>query len=120
MKEAPKVFYIHIRDYRKLSQTERSQFMRRHPGVSPPEMTVVSNGGATIGYVRDGNIVLFTIARCNKKDTFCRRIGRAITRGRLLLGKNVAKIEVPDDIFRKELTERLKDEYYESFQAWED
>jgi hypothetical protein len=50
-------------------------------------------GGYTIAYTdlpRDtsGN-VQFTIARCNDKDNFCRKTGRAISVGRLMANKSV-------------------------------
>ena len=52
------------------------------------EWVQVSNrGGLTIAYrYVDANHVNMAIARCNVRDNFCRRIGRAIALGRLEMG----------------------------------
>lgn len=95
------VNYIHIRDHRV---------------AKDGKMTVVSNGGATIGYILDGTKVLYTVSRCNEKDVFCRRIGRAISRGRLAKEKDCKVINVAPDIFRGALRAKLLDDYYDSLE----
>lgn len=95
------VSYIHVRDHK----TDKGG-----------NKTVVSNGGATIGYMVDGTKVAFTVARCNEKDVFCRRVGRAITRGRLLADKNVSLIEVPEKSYRGFIRAQLLNEYYDSLE----
>ena len=109
------VSYIHIRQFRRLNNDEIARFKEKHPGVKSPEMTVVSNGGATIGYIRDGNKVMYSMAFCNPKDTFCRRVGRAITRGRLLKNKDVDILEIPANAYRGVVHDALKEVYYDIF-----
>ena len=48
-------------------------------------------GTTTIGFQVDTETktVYYTTARCNKKDMFCRRVGRDICAGRMLKEKNV-------------------------------
>jgi hypothetical protein len=41
------------------------------------------HGGATIAYIADDTTITCSLARCNVKDNFCRRVGRAIATGRL-------------------------------------
>jgi hypothetical protein len=91
------VSYIHIRD---------------HKDGKDGKKTVVSNGGATIGYVHDGTHVVYTIAKCKYPDVFCRRVGRAITRGRLMSGKDVKVLEVSENTFRGKIRAELLNIYY--------
>lgn len=95
------VRYIHVRD---------------HKTGKTGEVTVVSNGGATIGYMQNGEKVIYTVSRCNEKDVFCRRVGRAITRGRLLAGKQVKLMEAPADTYRGLLRAQLLNEFYDSLE----
>lgn len=100
------ISYIHIRDHAEVKNKETGLV----------EKTVVSNGGATIGYIVDGDTVMYAVAKCKVPDVFCRRIGRAITRGRIATGRNVSFVYIPKDAYRGEIRARLMNEYYDSLE----
>lgn len=97
------VSYIHIRD---------------HAEGKDGKKTVVSNGGACIGYMRDGNNVIFAIAKCKYPDVYCRRVGRAIVRGRLMHDRGTKLIEIPETAFRGQVRAQLLNEYYASLEQY--
>lgn len=67
---------------------------------------ISSTGGATIGYIVDGNLIMFAVARCSEQDTYCRRIGRLICEGRLKKGK-AKSIPLPKEANRGEIRAAL-------------
>lgn len=56
-------------------------------------------GGTTVAYDFDKatRIVHFVIGKCNSNETYCKRIGRAVTGGRLAKGKRVQELLVPEN-----------------------
>ena len=53
---------------------------------------VLPKGGLTIGYTIDDEVVKYSVARCNDKDHFNKRVGRMICEGRM--EKNIC-FEIP-------------------------
>lgn len=104
------VSFIHVRDHIEAKNDKVDK--QGNILVKKGEMTVVSNGGATIAYIQDGNKVLFAVAKCNAMDVFSRFTGRAKARGRLLSAHYAKIIEIPVDAYRSHIRAALLDEYY--------
>lgn len=43
---------------------------------------LMPKGGKTVAYDVDQDIVFFAVAKCSRKDHYCRRTGRSISQGR--------------------------------------
>ncbi len=69
--------------------------MREYDGFD-----ILGRGGKTICYKEeDDGTIIYTIAYCSSRDNFCRRIGRAISRGRFQ--SSLHRCEIPKE-FRME------------------
>lgn len=88
--EQKDIKYIHLRRY-------------------DPEGNLLPKGGATIAYVLIHALLQYKIARCNYKDVFSRKIGRAIASGRMLKGDYDSLI-VNKDITRSQIKQILTEE----------
>lgn len=52
-----------------------------------------SQGGATVAYIdEDGSPIRFSVASCHYRDNFNKKIGRAISSGRLLSSSDRAEV----------------------------
>ena len=69
-----KVFYVHLHQHNHDKQ------------INP-------YGGVTIGYSIHRNVVHYALAKCKSVDRFNRKVGRAITTGRLRKGKHDTLID---------------------------
>lgn len=49
----------------------------------PANIATDPRGGATVAIRADGNTALVSVALCDPKDVFCRKIGRIVATGRL-------------------------------------
>lgn len=75
-----------------------------------------NKGAVSIGYIIEGNKCTYTIAHCNPRDNFCRRIGRAICAGRL--EKALAKdLKFKEFESREELKQFLINTYHPDKEA---
>ncbi len=76
---------------------------------------LLPKGGCTIGYVieEDGESdkIHYTLAKCNPKDHFCKRLGRIIANGRMDIGE-FQTLEIPKGLPRFELRKILVEKYY--------
>ena len=45
--------------------------------------TVMPNGGLTVAYYEEGDVIHYAIAQCSIRDNFCRRTGNVKAGGRL-------------------------------------
>lgn len=45
------------------------------------------NAGTTIAYEVTDNEIRYSVARCNPREHFCKRVGRQVASGRLLANK---------------------------------
>jgi hypothetical protein len=50
-------------------------------------------GGMTVAYDLEEGIVFFAVAKCSKKDHYCRKTGRSISQGRFDKGLREGKCE---------------------------
>lgn len=57
-----------------------------------------AKGGTTIAYRfnAETRIAEFVVGKCNSNETYCKRIGRAVTGGRLNKGKRVQQTFIPE------------------------
>lgn len=46
--------------------------------------TIRAKGGKTVAYEVAGNLVTLAFAKCSKKDSYCKKVGRDIATGRYL------------------------------------
>jgi hypothetical protein len=83
-------------------------------GPDGEDIEVVSpREGATVAYVQEGNHFRYAIAYCGQRDNFNRRIGRSISRGRLL---NDSQSFVTDDLAdRASFSAHMDDVFEESW-----
>ena len=56
--------------------------------------THACKGGATVAYDVVDGVVQFAVAICSTRDNFCRRIGRAVSEGRLKDGHKVMTLNL--------------------------
>lgn len=95
------IYFIHIRMHR----------LRARDTTIATELD--AKGGATIAYKRIGNEVYFAYAQCRiDHDVFSKRIGRTISKARLLGGR-FDTIDVPQSASRSEVCRQLKKAYLE-------
>lgn len=71
----------------------------------------LTHGGATLAYAETSpNVIEIAEARCNPRDNFNRRIGRAISAGRLNKQMIVYRIQLePGTHSRQEIFRRIQD-----------
>lgn len=56
--------------------------------INPFNDNVETKGGFTVAYVEHANdTVTYAIAKCSKKDNYCKRIGRDVATGRMKAGQ---------------------------------
>lgn len=71
---------------------------------------ISGKSGETVAYIHDkaDNTVYYTLAHCNSKDNFCRKIGRNVAGGRLCKAGKWVKWEPMDgNLSDKEVFEKL-------------
>lgn len=51
------------------------------------DLPVEAHGGITAAYEVKDNHIEYSIAKCHRKDNFCKKVGRDIAIGRFLAGK---------------------------------
>ena len=73
--------------YCSLSKAERDKNFR-----------ISSNGGITIAFIKYGKTLSIGIAKCNNKDTFNKRVGTQIAKGRA-----EKKLYITDDVDIKDI-----------------
>lgn len=100
--------------------------LRQHANVGQgltQTKEITAWGGATIGFTSEvvGNeeVIVYTIAKVNPADNFCKKIGRKITEGRMQAGKNIGTIKVPVGLPRGEILDLLKEQYYKEEKAFD-
>lgn len=106
-RDSKEIRYIHLRNHSYLNAIQKGD----------KRGTVEARGGVTIAYVRDGDTCKFAWAQCSGRDVFSRKIGRAISSGRLLGGDGDA-LEIDDTMTRTEVCKALIETYYDHETTW--
>ncbi len=73
-----------------------------------------AKGGITFAYDITGNTINFTASKCNAKDHYNKKIGRAIAGGRLACGKGVESLIVDPN---RTATETILNHFAQQFYA---
>jgi hypothetical protein len=89
VKESNHDFRIHPYDFDPLFAVYlRSNQMCKFLHIRNTEAgQVTGKGGLTVAYSQAEGNLYYAVARCSSRENFCRKIGRAVSRGRLAEGK---------------------------------
>lgn len=99
------VRYLHFRVFEETTVVEED-------GSEYETDVPAARGGATVAYVPEGHGFRYSVAYCSENDNFNRRIGRAVSKGRLA---HEAQSQMSEQHDNKSFTKAM-DDFFE--EAW--